>query len=691
MRAARSRGGHRGGAAIERDARAHGLITRAAMTPRTVATCSPPSRSSPRPPARSPQGAAPAGRGRARDPLPALPPRERPHRDPPRGSHDADRRRSRPVRRRLEEREAGPHRLRAPLRAPHVPGHASTCRRARRIGSSTPRAAARTARPPGRHPVLGAGAVERARADALRRVRPDGLPPARRSPGEARQPARRRPERAARELRDAALRARVREDPRRTSGAPSSRIHWMPIGSHEDLEAATLEDVREFFQRWYGPENAVLAIAGDIDPPRRRARSSRSGSARSPASRPRGPRPRRRRSAARSGSRWRTGAAPAPLHRVADAEALRAGETPRSTSPGRSSPDGKSARLVKRLVMDERIAQGVSAGQMTAGARLDVPRGRDAEAGRLARAAREGDRRGARAARRGAAEHGGAAAREERDRGRRDLRPRAGGRLRRPRRHLAEYYLRPGIPASSPRPRALPRAHPRGRLRRHPPLPAQGRASSSRTPSRGAPEAPARAAPAPARPAAPGAPPRRRPSPRPPRRPRPRTELPDDPPESSSSLAAALACAGQRAAGPRAGAPLPRRSPRRPRQAGPGPLPGPEIGPARARAADPAPLRARERPQGAARRVPPAAGRRGEPARRRRRRATPATLPGLASFTAAMLTEGTKTRCAIELSDETTSSARRSAPRRARTRRRSASAVLASTSPSSSSSSRTSR
>ncbi len=41
--------------------------------------------------------------------------------------------------------------------------------------------------------------------------------------------------------------------------------HWPTIGSHEDLEAATLEDVHEFFQRFYSPSNASLAIAGDIE------------------------------------------------------------------------------------------------------------------------------------------------------------------------------------------------------------------------------------------------------------------------------------------------------------------------------------------------------------------------------------------------------------------------------------------
>jgi zinc protease len=41
--------------------------------------------------------------------------------------------------------------------------------------------------------------------------------------------------------------------------------HHPVIGSHEDLEAATVEDVRAFFATWYLPNNACLAIAGDID------------------------------------------------------------------------------------------------------------------------------------------------------------------------------------------------------------------------------------------------------------------------------------------------------------------------------------------------------------------------------------------------------------------------------------------
>jgi zinc protease len=38
------------------------------------------------------------------------------------------------------------------------------------------------------------------------------------------------------------------------------------IGEHEDLEAATLDDVKEFFRTYYTPNNLSLVIAGDFDP-----------------------------------------------------------------------------------------------------------------------------------------------------------------------------------------------------------------------------------------------------------------------------------------------------------------------------------------------------------------------------------------------------------------------------------------
>lgn len=42
--------------------------------------------------------------------------------------------------------------------------------------------------------------------------------------------------------------------------------NWQVIGSLEDLQNATLDDVKEFFRRWYVPNNVTLTIAGDFDP-----------------------------------------------------------------------------------------------------------------------------------------------------------------------------------------------------------------------------------------------------------------------------------------------------------------------------------------------------------------------------------------------------------------------------------------
>jgi predicted Zn-dependent peptidase len=43
-------------------------------------------------------------------------------------------------------------------------------------------------------------------------------------------------------------------------------FHHSLIGSFEDLDAASLEDISEFFAMYYTPDNAVLSVAGDFDP-----------------------------------------------------------------------------------------------------------------------------------------------------------------------------------------------------------------------------------------------------------------------------------------------------------------------------------------------------------------------------------------------------------------------------------------
>jgi zinc protease len=52
---------------------------------------------------------------------------------------------------------------------------------------------------------------------------------------------------------------------------PSHPFHHSLIGSFEDLAAASLDDIAQFFRTFYTPDNAVLTIAGDFDPSEARA------------------------------------------------------------------------------------------------------------------------------------------------------------------------------------------------------------------------------------------------------------------------------------------------------------------------------------------------------------------------------------------------------------------------------------
>jgi predicted Zn-dependent peptidase len=49
---------------------------------------------------------------------------------------------------------------------------------------------------------------------------------------------------------------------------PEHPYHHSTIGSMEDLDAASLDDVRDFFRTYYAPNNATLAVVGDVEPKR---------------------------------------------------------------------------------------------------------------------------------------------------------------------------------------------------------------------------------------------------------------------------------------------------------------------------------------------------------------------------------------------------------------------------------------
>ena len=52
---------------------------------------------------------------------------------------------------------------------------------------------------------------------------------------------------------------------------PEHPYHHPTIGSMADLDAASVEDVAAFFRTYYAPNNAILAIVGDVDPGQARA------------------------------------------------------------------------------------------------------------------------------------------------------------------------------------------------------------------------------------------------------------------------------------------------------------------------------------------------------------------------------------------------------------------------------------
>ena len=71
----------------------------------------------------------------------------------------------------------------------------------------------------------------------------------------------------------------VQNEKRQGDNQPYGRVHyeidakmypyshpysWSPIGSMDDLNAASLEDIRNWYRTYYGPNNAVLSLAGDI-------------------------------------------------------------------------------------------------------------------------------------------------------------------------------------------------------------------------------------------------------------------------------------------------------------------------------------------------------------------------------------------------------------------------------------------
>jgi zinc protease len=136
---------------------------------------------------------------------------------------------------------------------------------------------------------------------------------------------------------------------------------WRVIGSMEDLDAAKLEDVKEWFQTYYGAANAVLVVAGDVKPADVRAKVEKYF-----GDIPSGPPVERQGAwiAKRTGSQrgWMQDRVPqARLYKVWNVPQWGSPEGENLVLLGEVLSGGKSSRLFKRLVYDDQIATDVTA------------------------------------------------------------------------------------------------------------------------------------------------------------------------------------------------------------------------------------------------------------------------------------------------------------------------------------------
>ncbi len=143
---------------------------------------------------------------------------------------------------------------------------------------------------------------------------------------------------------------------------PEHPYHHPTIGSMEDLDAASVEDVGAFFRTYYNPDNAVLSIVGDVDPGQARRWVERYFGA-LPSGEPVPPLPDMSLPPTLGGERRETITDKVPLPRIYFAfRAPTYGDTRLDALEigGQILAGGKGSRLYRRLVRDERIAQDVS-------------------------------------------------------------------------------------------------------------------------------------------------------------------------------------------------------------------------------------------------------------------------------------------------------------------------------------------
>src|SRR6202142_529819 len=144
--------------------------------------------------------------------------------------------------------------------------------------------------------------------------------------------------------------------------------HHPVIGSHQDLEAATISDVKQFFETWYDPSNASLVVAGDFDGAKARVLIDNWFGGLASHGKPVDP-------GAPGFTDEKSTLTSVVRQTVPDNVELTkvtlAWQSPRHFGPGDAELDlvasvltnGKASRLYKSLVYEQKIAQSVSATQ----------------------------------------------------------------------------------------------------------------------------------------------------------------------------------------------------------------------------------------------------------------------------------------------------------------------------------------
>ena len=136
---------------------------------------------------------------------------------------------------------------------------------------------------------------------------------------------------------------------------------WTVIGSMEDLNAAALDDVKEWFKTYYGAANATLVVAGDVKPEEARAKVERYF-----GDIPSGPPIAKHDAwvAKRTGShrqQMQDRVPQARIYKVWNTAQVGSDDDPLLDLVAAVLTSGKTSRLYKRLVYDDQIATAVNA------------------------------------------------------------------------------------------------------------------------------------------------------------------------------------------------------------------------------------------------------------------------------------------------------------------------------------------